>query len=184
LAQSLRDDRYHISRHALLLLSPQPNGNGGAFKGSTRQASGYPRVIEHPGKNTQTTKEPAEMSGSLNRNHNENCPLPRAHDRKCEMAKTASILMCALAASTFSFNAQAFPSVLAPLVAASDVIQVRGFCGLGAHRGPYGYCVPNGVVVVAPPAYYVAPPVAVMPSVVCPYGYYYYAPYGRCVPTP
>ena len=100
------------------------------------------------------------------------------------MAKTASILMCALAALTFSFNAQAFPSVLAPQVAASDVIQVRGFCGLGAHRSAYGYCVPNGVVVVPPPAYYVAPPVAVMPSVVCPYGYYYYAPYGRCVPTP
>lgn len=81
-------------------------------------------------------------------------------------------------------NAQAFPSAFAPQKAASDVIQVRGFCGLGAHRSAYGYCVPNGVVVVPPPAYYVAPPVAVMPSVVCPYGYYYYAPYGRCVPTP
>jgi hypothetical protein len=58
--------------------------------------------------------------------------------------------------------------MVAPHVAASDVIQVRGVCGLGADRGPYGYCVPNGVVVVAPPAYYVAPPVAVMPPVVCP----------------
>jgi hypothetical protein len=97
------------------------------------------------------------------------------------MAKIASILALGLAASTLSFSAQALPGTFAPQAAAPDVIQVRGFCGLGA---PYGYCVPNGVVVVAPPAYYVAPPVAVMPSVVCPYGYYYYAPYGRCVPTP
>jgi hypothetical protein len=29
------------------------------------------------------------------------------------------------------------------------------------------------------PGYYGAPPPAA-----CPYGYYYYAPYGRCVPTP
>ena len=100
------------------------------------------------------------------------------------MAKIVSILACGLAASTLSFHAEAFPSTPAPQAAASDVIQVRGFCGLGAHRGPYGYCVPNGVVVVPPPAYYVAPPVAVVPSVVCPYGYYYYVPYGRCVPTP
>jgi hypothetical protein len=98
------------------------------------------------------------------------------------MAKIASILACGLAALIFSFNAQAFPSTFAPQVAASDVIQVRGFCGLGAHRGPYGYCVPNGVVVVAPPPYYVPPPV--MPRVVCPYAYYYYTPWGRCVPTP
>src|SRR5258708_26355920 len=100
------------------------------------------------------------------------------------MAKIALILAFGLALLTFSFNAQAFPSSFAPQMAASDFIHVRGFCGLGAHRSAYGYCVPNGVVVVAPPAYYVAPPVAVVPPVVCPYGYYYYAPYGRCVPTP
>ena len=96
-----------------------------------------------------------------------------------------SILACSTLALIFSSGAQAFPVASAPTqVEASEVIQVRGFCGLGAHRGPYGYCVPNGVVVVPPPAYYVAPPVAVVPSVVCPYGYYYYVPYGRCVPTP
>jgi hypothetical protein len=99
------------------------------------------------------------------------------------MSKLATILSVLVAASIFSPSAQAFPPPSAQRVE-SEVILVRGFCGLGAHRGPYGYCVPNGVVVVAPPAYYVAPPVAVMPSVVCPYGYYYYAPYGRCVPTP
>lgn len=101
------------------------------------------------------------------------------------MLKMTSILACSAMALIFSSGAQAFPIASAPTqLKAPEVMQVRGFCGLGAHRGPYGYCVPNGVVVVAPPAYYVAPPVAVMPSVVCPYGYYYYAPYGRCVPTP
>ena len=98
------------------------------------------------------------------------------------IAKVASILACGLALSTFAFSAQAFPGAVAPQLVTSDVIQARGFCGLGAHRSVYGYCVPNGVVAVVPPAYYVAP--AVMPSVVCPYGYYYYAAYGRCVPTP
>jgi hypothetical protein len=99
------------------------------------------------------------------------------------MSKIATILSVLVAASILSPSAQAFPQPSAQRVESPDVILVRGFCGLGSHRGPYGYCVPNGVVVVAPPAYYVAPPVAVMPSVVCPYGYYY-APYGRCVPTP
>jgi hypothetical protein len=102
------------------------------------------------------------------------------------MSKTASILACCLVASIFSFNAHAFPGSSAPQVAASDIIEVRGFCGLGFHRGPYGGCVPNGVpygyvapVVVAP----YAAPVVVAPRVACPYGYYFYVPYGRCVPT-
>jgi hypothetical protein len=100
----------------------------------------------------------------------------------------ASILVCALAGSILSFSAQAFPVSPTSQLAASDFIPVRGFCGLGFHRGPYGGCVPNGVpygyaapVVVAP---YAAPVVVVAPRAVCPYGYYYYAPYGRCVPTP
>ena len=103
------------------------------------------------------------------------------------MSKIASILACGLVASIFSFNARAFPAPSAPRATASDVIEVRGFCGLGFHRGPYGGCAPNGVpygyvapVVIAP----YAAPVVVAPRVVCPYGYYYYVPYGRCVPTP
>ena len=103
------------------------------------------------------------------------------------MSKIASILACGLVASIFSFNAQAFPGSSAPQVATSDTIKVRDFCGLGFHRGPYGACLPNGVpygyvapVVVAP----YAAPVVVAPRVVCPYGYYYYVRYGRCVPTP
>jgi hypothetical protein len=68
------------------------------------------------------------------------------------MSKTASIVACSLVASIFSFNAQAFSALSAPRVTAPDIIEVRGFCGLGFHRGPYGGCVPNGV-----PYGYVAP---------------------------
>jgi hypothetical protein len=105
------------------------------------------------------------------------------------MSKIASGLACFVVASIFSFGAQAFPGSPAQLTS-PEIVQVRGFCGLGFHRGPYGNCVPNGVpygyvapLVVAPPVY-VAPPVMVAPRVVCPYGYYYYARYGRCVPAP
>jgi hypothetical protein len=102
------------------------------------------------------------------------------------MLKIVSILACIVVASIVSFDAQAFPSSPAlARVAAPEVMQVRGFCGLGRHRGPYGGCVLNGVpygyvapVVVAP----YAPPVVVVPRAVCPYGYYYYPAYGRCVP--
>ena len=101
------------------------------------------------------------------------------------MSKIASILACGVMASMFSFDAQAFPGSPTPAqVAAPEVMLARDFCGLGFHRDPYGVCVPNGVPYgyVAPVV--VAPPVMVAPRVVCPYGYYYYAPYGRCVPTP
>ena len=64
--------------------------------------------------------------------------------------------------------------------AKSDVLLVAGGCGLGFHRGPYGYCVRNGPVVVPPVA--VAPPVVVAPRV-CPPGYRL-GPYGRrCLPV-
>lgn len=100
------------------------------------------------------------------------------------MSKIASILACGLVASIFPFSAQAFPGSPAPQVSASDVLLVRDFCGLGFHRNPWGACVPNGAPLgyVAPVV--VAPAVAVAPRVVCPYGYYYYAPYNRCVPAP
>src|SRR5664279_3794035 len=119
------------------------------------------------------------------------------------MSRIASMLACCAVASVFSFGAQAFPGSRAPAtqVAAPEVTLVRGFCGLGFHRGPYGGCMRNGVPYgyVAPPVYvgppvYAVPPVHVGPPVyaappvvvprVCPYGYYFYAPYGRCVPTP
>ena len=104
------------------------------------------------------------------------------------MPKIASILACGLAVSLFSFSAEAVPSLRAAAhVAAPEALLVRDFCGLGFHRNPWGACVPNGVpygyvapVVVAP----YAAPVMVAPPIVCPYGYYYYVPYNRCVPTP
>jgi hypothetical protein len=102
-----------------------------------------------------------------------------------QMLKAISMLACGVAASIVSFQVQAFPiaSAHAPT---SEVLQVRGFCGLGFHRGPYGYCVRNGVPYgyvapgyVAPVV--VAPPVAVAPRV-CPYGWVFAPAYGRCVP--
>ena len=108
---------------------------------------------------------------------------------KVTMFKTASIVVGGLVASIFAFDAHAFP--LAPAQAqVSEVLQVRDFCGLGFHRGPYGYCVRNGVpygYVVAPGPIVVAPPVVIAPPVVvaprvCPFGYAYAPAYGRCVP--
>jgi hypothetical protein len=98
------------------------------------------------------------------------------------MSKMALILACGVVASTFSFEVRAFPGSPLPVsVAAPEAIPVRGFCGLGFHRGPYGYCVRNGVPYgyVAPVV--VAPPVMVAPRVVCPYGYTFYPAYGRCM---
>jgi hypothetical protein len=93
------------------------------------------------------------------------------------MSKIALILACGVVASMFSFEVQAAPISPAHFpTAAPEIMPVRGFCGLGAHRGPYGYCVPNGV-----PYGYVAPPVVVAPRVVCPYGMAFYPAYGRCM---
>ena len=58
--------------------------------------------------------------------------------------------------------ADAAPLQPAVPTAATDLIEVRGLCGLGLHRGPWGRCVPNGV------RYY------------GPYYYAYAAPYGQC----
>ena len=110
------------------------------------------------------------------------------------------VLILACCASLFSFSVQASPILLPMQKTAPDITLVRGFCGLGFHRGPYGYCMRNGTVpvppvvvapspvVVAPSPVIVAPsPVVVAPAVpvvvapmVCPYGYYL-GPYGRCL---
>lgn len=102
-------------------------------------------------------------------------------------------LVLALPILLLSFNVQAYPVLFEyPQTAASDMTLVRGFCGLGRHRGPYGRCIPNGAV-VAPPVIvaprYAPPPVVVTPRYapvvgaqpVCPYGYYL-DQYGRCLP--
>ena len=58
--------------------------------------------------------------------------------------------------------------------AKSDVHLVAGGCGVGFHRGPYGYCVPNGPGV--------APPVVGGPPA-CPPGYYLGPRGRRCWPV-
>ena len=103
-------------------------------------------------------------------------------------------LILACGASLFSFGVQASPILFAPMQkAAPDIMLVRGWCGLGFHRGPYGYCMRNGTVAV-PPVVVVPSPVVVAPSpvvvvpaapvvvapIVCPSGYYL-GPYGRCL---
>ena len=40
--------------------------------------------------------------------------------------------------------AQAFPASAPVEHPANDIVQVRGLCGLGWHRGYYGECRPNG----------------------------------------
>jgi hypothetical protein len=93
------------------------------------------------------------------------------------MLKIASIFACCIAGMTVAFDAHAFPySPAAVQVVAREVVQVRGFCGLGRHRGPYGGCVPNGV-----PYGYAAPVVVVAPRVACPYPYHYDPGYGGCL---
>jgi hypothetical protein len=113
----------------------------------------------------------------------------------------AFALILACGASLFSFGVQASPILFVPVQKpAPDITFVRDWCGLGFHRGPYGYCHRNGTVamppvVVAPSPVIVVPsPVVVAPSpvvvapvapvviapMVCPYGYYL-GPYGRCL---
>ena len=47
------------------------------------------------------------------------------------------------AAALMAFQAQAFPVNPLPIEASSDIVQVRGGCGIGWHRGPYGGCRRN-----------------------------------------
>jgi hypothetical protein len=100
-------------------------------------------------------------------------------------------LILACGASLFSFGVQASPILFAPMQkAASDIILVWDWCGLGFHRSVYGYCIRNGTVaappiVVTPSPVIVERPVVVEPSpvvapIVCPSGYYL-GPYGRCL---
>ena len=98
-------------------------------------------------------------------------------------------LILACGASLFSFGVQASPILFAPMQkAASDIILVWDWCGLGFHRSVYGSCIRNGTVAVPPvvetPTVVVPSPVVVAPAVVapivCPSGYYL-GPYGRCL---
>ena len=102
-------------------------------------------------------------------------------------------LILACGASLFSFSAQASPVHFAPMQkAASNIILVWDWCGLGFHRSVYGYCIRNGTVavppvvvtpapeVVTPAPVVVAPAPVVVAPIVCPTGYIL-GPYGRCL---
>jgi hypothetical protein len=107
------------------------------------------------------------------------------------MSKRCALIL-ACGALLVSFGVQASPIVFAPMQkAASDIILVWDWCGLGFHRSVYGYCIRNGTValppvVVAPSPVIVAPspvivaPLPVVAPIVCPSGYYL-GPYGRCL---
>jgi hypothetical protein len=93
------------------------------------------------------------------------------------LKRIALILACGVLGSLFASGVQALPISSAPAqMAAPAVTLVRDFCGLGFHRGPYGYCVRNGVYYGFPPP---PPPVVVGVPRVCPWGFYM-GPYGRC----
>jgi hypothetical protein len=100
--------------------------------------------------------------------------------RNVPMSKAiASILTCGmLLGSANLFTAQAMPLSFAPAKAAgSDVTLVAGGCGIGWHRGAYGYCRRNGSY-VAPPVIY-SQPIVVAPQA-CPYGGYWVGRYWHC----
>src|SRR5947209_765170 len=68
-------------------------------------------------------------------------------------------------------------AVIASTFAGLSAASAAGGCGIGFHRGPYGGCRPNGVVVVGPRV--VARPVVVVPRArICPLGFVW--AYGRC----
>jgi len=54
--------------------------------------------------------------------------------------------------------AQAFPASPQLASPAGDIVQVRGLCGLGWHRGFYGECLPNGAGYFYGPYAAYAPP--------------------------
>jgi hypothetical protein len=84
------------------------------------------------------------------------------------------VLAAALTASVglLGASAQAFPTSLSGTIPtqapAPGVIKVRNACGVGWHRGPYGYCRPNGA------------PYAYRPYAYRPYAYYAPPPPVRC----
>jgi len=93
--------------------------------------------------------------------------------------RIASTLVCGVLGLMASFEVQAMPASPAGAQAITPAVTlVRGFCGLGFHRGPYGYCLRNGVPYGYVPGYPPPPRVVGVPYV-CPFGYYL-GPYGHC----
>ncbi|MBI1201165.1 MAG: hypothetical protein GC182_01510 [Rhodopseudomonas sp.] len=82
------------------------------------------------------------------------------------------ILSAALVAGVGALgaSARAMPVVNASAVVTSGLIEVRNGCGAGWHRGPYGYCRPNGAVYAYGPYPVYAPPPPRCWWVATPYG--------------
>jgi hypothetical protein len=80
------------------------------------------------------------------------------------MRKLVISAVTAIAATGAASAARAMPVSAQIARSAGNLVEVRGFCGLGWHRGFYGACVPNGV----------------------PYAYrpYAYGPYAYVSPAP
>jgi len=72
----------------------------------------------------------------------------------------ASLLFTAISLTVAGANAA---PIQPPPKVTAEMIEVRGLCGVGRHRGPWGGCLPNGV------GYYGYAPY-----------YAYAAPYYRC----
>ena len=96
-------------------------------------------------------------------------------------------LISGVLGTIISVGAQATPLAPAPAPKTQpDITLVAGGCGVGFHRGPYGYCVRNGVPYGYAPPGYLPPPVYAPPPPVaapgwCAYGYYL-GPNRRCYP--
>ena len=92
--------------------------------------------------------------------------------------RMVSILVLGVLGSIFSFEVQAMPLSPAPAQEVTPLVTpVRDFCGLGFHRGPYGYCVRNGVPYGYVPVYPPPPARVVGVPYACPFGFYM-GPYG------
>jgi len=92
--------------------------------------------------------------------------------------KFTSIAAFAVLLSFAASDAQAFPIASAPAgTGAPEVTLAAGGCGPLEHRGPYGHCRPNAVV-VAPVV--VAPAPVVVAPVVCGPGLRWHPGRRRC----
>jgi hypothetical protein len=89
--------------------------------------------------------------------------------------KTLTAAAFAVLSLTAFTTAHAGPAApLAALATAPDVIRVEGGCGPGWYRGGWGNCRPYRPFVVAPP-------VVVVPPIVCGGGFRWHPRYRRCV---
>lgn len=82
------------------------------------------------------------------------------HHKQQVLIMRKLVLLAAIAAALVSTAAaaQTVPQSSGRQDADATVIEVRGLCGLGWHRGPWGGCRPNGPAYVYGPYVAYAPP--------------------------